>query len=106
LVDAIAIGRNFYLIMAYLKECFSRQLLHNKIVLNEMLNIVYIGTIAKWMDWDLLVLKSLELNSEILYHFVGPETIVPEHSEYYHIWAKTTQEIKSIMAEADICRFK
>jgi hypothetical protein len=55
------------------------------------------------MDGLGFVLKSLELNSEILYHFVGPqEAIVPEHSEYYHIWAKTTQEIKSIMAEADI----
>jgi teichuronic acid biosynthesis glycosyltransferase TuaH len=68
----------------------------------QKINIVYIGTIAKWMDWDLL-LKSLELNSEILYHFVGPqEAIVPEHKRILSYGPKPHKEIKSIMAEADI----
>lgn len=68
----------------------------------QKINIVYIGTIAKWMDWDLL-LKSLELNSEILYHFVGPkEAIVPEHKRILSYGPKPHKEIKLIMAEADI----
>jgi teichuronic acid biosynthesis glycosyltransferase TuaH len=69
---------------------------------SQKINIVYIGTIAKWMDWD-LVLKSIELNSDILYHFVGPqETIIPEHKNILFYGPKPHKEIKSIMAAADI----
>jgi glycosyltransferase involved in cell wall biosynthesis len=68
----------------------------------QKINIVYVGTIAKWMDWD-LVLKSIELNNNILYHFVGPrETIIPEHKNILFYGPKPHKEIKSIMAEADI----
>jgi hypothetical protein len=80
------------LIMAYLKECFSRQLLRNKIVLNEMLKKL---TSYIWYHagngWIGFMLKSLELNSEILYHFVVRKAIVPEQANTI-IWAKTTQE--------------
>jgi teichuronic acid biosynthesis glycosyltransferase TuaH len=69
---------------------------------SQKINIVYIGTIAKWMDWDLL-LKSLELNTAILYHFVGPmETIIPDHKNILTYGPKPHKEIKSIMADADI----
>lgn len=69
---------------------------------SQKINIVYIGTIAKWMDWDLL-LKSIELNSDIFYHFVGPkEAIIPEHKNILSYGPKPHKEIKSIMAEADI----
>lgn len=69
---------------------------------SQKINIVYIGTIAKWMDWE-LILKSLELNDDILYHFVGPqESIIPEHKRILSYGPKPHKEIKSIMAEADI----
>jgi hypothetical protein len=68
----------------------------------QKINIVYVGTIAKWMDWD-LILKSIELNNNILYHFVGPkETIIPEHKNILSYGPKPHKEIKSIMAEANI----
>jgi hypothetical protein len=48
-------------------------------VLNEMLKKLT-SYILSTHEMDDLGLKSLELNSEILYHFVGPqEAIVPEH---------------------------
>lgn len=47
--------------------------------------IGYIGTIAEWMDFD-LIQESLKVNSRIEYHFVGPLSIsdIPEHPDIFY----------------------
>lgn len=68
----------------------------------DRINIVYVGTIAKWMDWDLII-KSLELNDRILYHFVGPqEMAIPIHERILSYGPQPHVKIKYIMTEADI----
>ncbi|WP_316833817.1 hypothetical protein [Pedobacter nutrimenti] len=66
------------------------------------INIVYIGTIATWMDWE-LILKSLDVNSNILYHFVGPnESSIPVHDKILVYGPQAHKEITGIMEDADI----
>lgn len=47
--------------------------------------IGYIGTIAEWMDFDLLQ-ASLKANSQIEYHFMGPVSgfDIPEHPRIFY----------------------
>lgn len=69
---------------------------------DKKINIIYIGTIAKWMDWE-LILKSLDVNSDILYHFVGPnESGIPLHDRIIVYGPQAHQEITGIMEDADI----
>ena len=69
---------------------------------DKKINIIYVGTISKWMDWE-LILKSLELNDTILYHFVGPlETDIPKHERIVSYGVQPHKEIKGVMADADI----
>lgn len=69
---------------------------------NEFVNIVYIGTIAFWMDWD-LILNSLEDNNKICYHFFGPcevEMIKHERIIYHGIIAH--KDVNFILNSSDI----
>lgn len=70
--------------------------------INGKTNIVYIGTISKWMDWNMILL-SLNVDQDLVYHFVGPmESPVPIHERILAYGPKSHQAVKGIMAESDI----
>jgi teichuronic acid biosynthesis glycosyltransferase TuaH len=63
---------------------------------------VYIGTIASWMDWS-LIMSSLEKDDSYVYHFVGPTEIpIPAHPRIIAYGPKPHHTVKKIMSEADI----
>lgn len=77
----------------------------NKLISNEKkdkVNIVYIGTIETWMDFDLII-RSLDDCHKLIYNIYGPSGIdIPKHDRL--IWHGPVEhsEIVNIMESADI----
>lgn len=68
----------------------------------DKINLVYIGTIAKWIDWN-LILNSMKHNERLVYHFVGPQEMpIPNHEFILHYGPCSHKHVKKIMSEADI----
>lgn len=64
-------------------------------------NALYIGTIAKWLNFE-LIKESLEQNDNLKYYFVGPlNTQIPEHPNIIHLESVERSEIFMLMNEAD-----
>jgi teichuronic acid biosynthesis glycosyltransferase TuaH len=69
--------------------------------INSNIKIVYIGTIAEWFDFDLL-LESIKLNSNITYILIGPATVaVPICSQIIYHPAVEHKYVNAIMERAD-----
>lgn len=65
-------------------------------------NIVYIGTVSKWMDWD-LILNSLNKDESLLYHIVGPiEFNGPNHENIIYYGSIEHNMVFTVMNESDI----
>ena len=66
-------------------------------------NIVYVGTIANWMDWE-LIMNSLNLLGEnYCYHFFGPtEVDIPQNESIIYYGPVPHSEINRILKSADI----
>lgn len=65
-------------------------------------NLVYIGTVSKWMDWD-LILTSLKNDSSLLYHIVGPiEYDGPKHENIIYYGSIDHHHVFQVMRQADI----
>jgi len=64
-------------------------------------NLVYIGTIAAWIDFD-LILKSLSINSKIMYTFYGPLAVeLPIHDRIIYGGLLEHKAVFSVMRKAD-----
>jgi hypothetical protein len=69
---------------------------------SEFVNIVYLGTISYWMDWD-LVLNSLEKNKTICYHFFGPREVdLIKHKRVLYHGILTHDEVNNVLLQSDI----
>ncbi|MDF2515192.1 MAG: glycosyltransferase [Sphingobacterium sp.] len=65
-------------------------------------NLVYIGTVSKWMDWD-LILASLKNDNSLLYHIVGPiEYDGPKHERIIYYGSIDHHRVFQVMSQADI----
>lgn len=65
-------------------------------------SMLYIGTIAKWFDFD-TVITLLDNDSNLVCYLVGPlETTLPNHERLIHLGKCTHTEIWGIMKQADI----
>ncbi len=70
--------------------------------LTRLKRIVYIGTISDWLDID-LILKSLEMISDIAYFFVGPsECSLPKHDRMFNLGPVEHGFVPVIMEYADV----
>jgi teichuronic acid biosynthesis glycosyltransferase TuaH len=68
----------------------------------EKTNIFYIGTVAKWMDWD-LIKASILRDSNLAYHFIGPcEVSMPETNGITFHGAFPHNQLSSLIKLADI----
>lgn len=64
--------------------------------------ITYIGTISEWMDFE-LILKSLEHNEMITYHFYGPKDIeIPVHKRLIYKGILEHERIFEVMRQSDM----
>jgi len=64
--------------------------------------IMYLGTIAGWIDFD-LILKSLEELDDIVYILVGPiEVVVPTHDRIVLISPVEHSQVFNLMEMADV----
>ncbi|WP_313262084.1 glycosyltransferase [Sphingobacterium multivorum] len=69
---------------------------------NTKVNLVYIGTVSKWMDWD-LILASLTKDRSLLYHIVGPiEFNGPKHENIIYYGSIDHSMVFPVMNESDI----
>lgn len=69
---------------------------------NDLINIVYLGTIAYWMDWKLII-NSLEVNNKICYHFFGPcEVEVIKHDRIIYHGRVSHKDVNNILIASDI----
>lgn len=64
-------------------------------------NLVYIGTISNWFDFDLII-KILEKNTEISFILIGPvDTNIPKHDRIFHYKPVEHKYVFKIMQYAD-----
>ena len=65
--------------------------------------ITYIGTISEWIDWN-LILKSLEIFTNIEYHFYGPivGTVIPNHARICYKGVLKQDKIAGTMHASDL----
>ena len=69
---------------------------------DQFVNIVYLGTIAYWMDWE-LILNSLEDNNKICYHFFGPcEVEIIKHERILYHGTVSHKDVNNILISSDI----
>lgn len=69
---------------------------------DDMLHIVYIGTISHWFDFGLL-LTSLNIFSEIVYDLYGPVDIdIPKHPRIIYHGILSHDQIFCVICEADM----
>lgn len=63
--------------------------------------VSYIGTIAQWLDFDLM-LKSLARNNNITYHLYGPcEISIPQHERLKYFGRIEHRMIYEVMKQSD-----
>jgi len=69
---------------------------------SDKINLVYIGTIAKWMNWE-IILKSISNDNSLCYHFFGPlESEIPQNPMINYYGTVEHKYIRSIMDLSDI----
>lgn len=74
---------------------------HGERVKRDGAKITYIGTIAPWFDFE-LVLESLEHNDSISYHLYGPrELSIPKHERLIHHGPVPHEQLLEIMSDSD-----
>lgn len=99
------ITRNFFVINNGIENCqatYSPRHLDNNH--NTKKIITYIGAIADWMDFSLLI-KSLEQFQDIEYHFYGPVikgTQIPSNKRMIYHGAVEHSQIYNIMEHSDL----
>ena len=65
-------------------------------------SILYIGTIAKWFDFQSII-SLLNHDANLICYLIGPlETELPEHNRIIHLGKCNHNEIWGIMKQADI----
>jgi teichuronic acid biosynthesis glycosyltransferase TuaH len=73
-----------------------------KIEAIRLTKIMYIGTIAGWVDFD-LILRSLEDRDDIVYLFIGPlDTVAPRHDRIIILPPVEHSQVFNLMQLADI----
>lgn len=65
-------------------------------------SMLYIGTIAKWFDFE-SVISLLDNDTNLVCYLIGPlETKLPDHERLIHLGKCTHSEIWGIMRQADV----
>lgn len=70
-------------------------------VKNGKIDLMYIGTISHWFDFE-LILQSLEEFNQIRYILIGPtERSIPVHDRIIHLGTQNHEDLNSYMQNAD-----